>query len=168
MAKFKLVIQDQEQEISVARQGSALHVRWDSRDIECQLRQQDGLLFVLEVKRPDGKRHTIRAAGSATGDDRQLWTNGQMVVYRRIRQRRIETGHSGSLAATIPAIVSAILVAPGDHVSADQKLLLLESMKMIIPIQAPHDGLVTAVHCAVGESVQAGVHLIELTQEEES
>jgi biotin carboxyl carrier protein len=35
-------------------------------------------------------------------------------------------------------------------------------MKMVIPIQAPHDGRVTAVHCADGDSVPAGEPLVEV------
>jgi urea carboxylase len=54
------------------------------------------------------------------------------------------------------------LVAVGDQVRAGDKLVLLESMKMILPIQAPYDGAVTAINCAPGEAVQPGVPLITL------
>jgi urea carboxylase len=53
----------------------------------------------------------------------------------------------------------------GTAVKTGEKLILLESMKMIIPIQAPHDGIVTAVHCQVGEAVQPGIQLIALESE---
>jgi biotin carboxyl carrier protein len=66
------------------------------------------------------------------------------------------------LAASIPAVVSQILVTPGDEVRADDKLILLESMKMVIPIQAPYDGRVRRLNCAVGDSVPAGIPLLEL------
>lgn len=166
MTTFKLAIQNQEKEITVARQGNNLHVSWDGRVVECQLRQQDDCRFLLDVIAADGGRRTIRAAGATHGDERQLWVNGQMASYHRRRQRRSETSYSGSLAATIPAVVTEILVAVGDRVTAGEKLILLESMKMIIPIQAPHDGLVTAVNCVEGQPVQAGVQLIELIMEE--
>ena len=45
-------------------------------------------------------------------------------------------------------------------------MILLESMKMIMPIQATMNGVVKAIHCQVGESVGAGVPLIELIEEE--
>jgi biotin carboxyl carrier protein len=60
--------------------------------------------------------------------------------------------------------VSKILVKEGDAVKAGDKLILLESMKMIIPIQAPHDGLVAALRCSAGEAVQPGEQLIELEE----
>ena len=65
-----------------------------------------------------------------------------------------------SLAATIPAVVSQILVNEGDSVNEGETLILLESMKMVIPIQAPHDGTVTGIHCTPGEAVEPGVPLL--------
>lgn len=168
MTKFKLAFLDKQEEFNVTRQGSAFHVEWDGRSTECRVRYLEDSYFVLELVRADGTRQTIHAAGFANGDNRQLWIDGRMVNYQRVRQRRGEANQEGSLAATIPAVVTQILVAAGDTVSAGEKLVLLESMKMIIPIQAPYDGVVTAIHCREGEPVQAGVQLIELTREEEA
>ena len=168
MTKFKLAFAEKQHEFHVTRQGTACHVERNRQSAECRIRYLDDSYFVLELINPNGTRKTIRAAGSANGDHRQLWVNGRIFHYRRARQRGGETNQEGSLAATIPAVVTQILVAPGDQVSAGDKLVLLESMKMIIPIQAPYDGLVTAIHCREGEPVQAGVQLIELTIEEET
>ena len=35
-------------------------------------------------------------------------------------------------------------------------------MKMELPLRAPADGTVTAVHCRAGELVQPGVPLVEI------
>jgi biotin carboxyl carrier protein len=91
-----------------------------------------------------------------------LWVNGRHLTAERVRQRGSGSSGDSSLAAAIPAIVSEILVNVGDQVQDGDKLILLESMKMVIPIQAPYAGIVTAVNCTVSESVQAGVPLIEL------
>ena len=166
MTKFKLAFSDQQNEFNVTRQGTVFHVDYDGKTFECQMRFGDSSYFVLDLIGTDGTRKTIRAAGFASGDNRQLWVNGRMAKYQRDRQGG-ETRIEGSLSAAIPAVVMQILIAPGDFVSAGEKLILLESMKMIIPIQAPYDGLVTAVYCQEGESVQAGEQLIELTRKEE-
>ena len=52
----------------------------------------------------------------------------------------------------------------GDAVAAGDKLILLESMKMVIPIVAPRAGRVARVLCAVGESVPAGLPLVEMEE----
>ena len=49
----------------------------------------------------------------------------------------MDTHAANALTPTIPSIVSQILVAPEQAVKAGEKLILLESMKMVIPIQAP-------------------------------
>lgn len=106
----------------------------------------------------------LRFATHKKGDARQLWLNGQTHHYERVQARGGGASAAvGSLSASIPAVVTDVLVAIGDEVSAGQKLILLESMKMVIPIQAPADGTVTAIHCAAGESVQPGVALVEVT-----
>jgi biotin carboxyl carrier protein len=118
----------------------------------------------LEQVLADGSRRRIRAAGhTGSGDERKVWVNGRYHTYQRIRQRGHTAGlGEGSLTASIPAVVTEILVNPGDAVHEGDRLILLESMKMVIPIQAPYHGTVTRINCTPGESVQAGVALIEL------
>ena len=168
MADFKLRIFDQEIEFSVMRQGSDYHVERDGRPAACRILFLEDDYFVLEARGTDGKIRHIHAAGFANGDKRQLWVDGQLASYERVRRRGGAANLEGSLTATIPAIVTQVLVKPGDDVKAGEQLVLLESMKMIIPIKAPYDGIVAAIHCREGESVQAGVQLVELTRTEKA
>jgi biotin carboxyl carrier protein len=65
--------------------------------------------------------------------------------------------------APMPATVIEILVTVGQAVSAGDVLLTLEAMKMELPVRAPRSGSVTAVRCAVGDLVQPGVVLVDIT-----
>lgn len=67
-----------------------------------------------------------------------------------------------ALAAPMPATVAAIPVAPGQDVSQGDVLVMLEAMKMELPIRAPRAGRVRRVLCSPGELVQPGVPLVEL------
>ena len=67
----------------------------------------------------------------------------------------------GSLSAPMPATVIRVDAAPGDQVTSGQTLLVLEAMKMELPVRAPGDGRVKAVHCKPGDLVQPDVSLIE-------
>jgi 3-methylcrotonyl-CoA carboxylase alpha subunit len=67
------------------------------------------------------------------------------------------------LGAPMPATVVRIAVEPGEAVRAGDVLVALEAMKMELPIRAPRDGVVTAVHCRQGDLVQPGTALIEIT-----
>jgi biotin carboxyl carrier protein len=73
--------------------------------------------------------------------------------------------HTTSLSASIPAVVSEILVKVGQEVKIGDKLILLESMKMILPIQAPRAGFVTAINCVPGQAVQPGIQLVEIEEQ---
>ena len=49
-----------------------------------------------------------------------------------------------------------IVVAEGDSVADGDTLVILESMKMEIPVLAESDGRVAALHVAEGDVVQEG------------
>lgn len=166
--KFKVRLGDEEKEIEVIKQGNRLRISYDGQTTETRIVHTEGPHFVLEVQDPSGHRKQIRAAGIKDGDKRQLWANGRLVNYERIREGAAdqELAAESSLTTSIPAVVSELLVEVGEAVKTGQKLLLLESMKMVLPIQAPYDGTVSAIHCQAGEAVQPGIQLIELESEE--
>ncbi|GAB3681142.1 biotin/lipoyl-binding carrier protein [Saccharopolyspora tripterygii] len=55
-----------------------------------------------------------------------------------------------------------VLTAPGDRVKDGDVLLILESMKMEIPIEAEDDGVVVTVHVNEGTQVDDGDLLVTL------
>ncbi len=61
--------------------------------------------------------------------------------------------------AEIVASVLEVVVRAGDRIGAGDTVVLLESMKMEIPVLAEFGGTVTEVNVAVGDVIQAG-HLI--------
>jgi biotin carboxyl carrier protein len=67
-----------------------------------------------------------------------------------------------ALAAPMPATVASIQVTAGQIVETGDLLVVLEAMKMELPIRAPRRGRVVAVACRRGELVQPGVPLVEL------
>ncbi len=71
-------------------------------------------------------------------------------------------GGSGTVVAPMPGAVIRVEVAAGDEVTARQPLVVLEAMKMEMPVTAPFDATVSAVHVAAGDSVAGGAVLVEL------
>jgi acetyl/propionyl-CoA carboxylase alpha subunit len=76
--------------------------------------------------------------------------------------RRRGARPQGSLTAPMPATVIEIKVAPGDAVKHGDILIVLEAMKMELPVRAPGDGMVKAIHCHPGDLVQPETALIDL------
>ena len=76
---------------------------------------------------------------------------------------RQRTPHGpGSLMAPMPATVIAVNVRAGDAVKAGDVLILLEAMKMELPLRATDEAVVSAVHCSAGDLVQPNVSLVDL------
>lgn len=64
--------------------------------------------------------------------------------------------------AHITGTVWKILVKVGDAVTQDQTLVILESMKMEMPVEAPEAGRVTSIAIAEGAAVDEGDVLVTL------
>jgi acetyl-CoA carboxylase biotin carboxyl carrier protein len=64
--------------------------------------------------------------------------------------------------APMAGTVKEVLVAPGDTVAKDQELLIIESMKMEIPIESPAGGRVTEVLVGAPEQIDEGQVLLRL------
>ena len=66
------------------------------------------------------------------------------------------------IEAHITGTVWKIEVSPGDHVDEGDTVIILESMKMEIPVEAEDDGTVKEIRCAEGDSVSEGDVLVVL------
>lgn len=78
----------------------------------------------------------------------------------KVRERTRGTAEAG-VTAPMPATVVAIHVTPGETVQAGATLIVLEAMKMEMPLRAPRGGVIKSIHCATGELVQPGINLLE-------
>jgi len=58
--------------------------------------------------------------------------------------------------AHITGVVFQIVAAAGQHVASGEPILILESMKMEIPVEAPRAGVVRDLRVAEGQTVQEG------------
>ena len=58
--------------------------------------------------------------------------------------------------AHITGVVFQVVTKPGDKVGAGDPIIVLESMKMEIPVEAPRAGTVSEVRVKEGETVQEG------------
>ena len=66
------------------------------------------------------------------------------------------------VAAHITGTVWEIKVNVGDSVTEGQALLVLESMKMEMPVESPADGKVSKIAVAKGQAVEEGEVLLTL------
>ena len=66
--------------------------------------------------------------------------------------------------AHITGTVWKIETKVGDEVKAGDVLVIIESMKMEMPVEAPEDGKVAEVRCKEGQAVSEGEVLVVLAK----
>ena len=74
----------------------------------------------------------------------------------------LASGAGKAVTSPLPGVIIAVKVNVGDKVKAGQEVAILEAMKMENSIEADHDGTVTAVHVAKGDSVLEGAAVVTI------
>jgi len=64
------------------------------------------------------------------------------------------------ITAPMGGKVLEVKVQPGDTVNEDDEVLILEAMKMELPVVATNSGTVKEVNCKSGDTVEADAVLI--------
>lgn len=109
-----------------------------------------------------GRAYTARVVR----EGRRAWVHvgGHVFVIepRASSSRASAAADHDALSSPMPATVTRINVARGDAVATGDIVVLLEAMKMELPIRAPHDGVIARVNCREGELVQPGTPLVDL------
>lgn len=132
----------------------------------------DGLDGVWTVApRPDGRlavgRGALSRVGTALKTTTGTWVGlDGVAVEAQVEaagsRPRARTSDADALRPPMSATVVRVHVSIGAHVQEGEALVVLEAMKMELPIRAPRAGVVTAVHCREGELVQPSTVLIDL------
>ncbi|UOR16607.1 acetyl/propionyl/methylcrotonyl-CoA carboxylase subunit alpha [Qipengyuania aquimaris] len=124
-----------------------------------------------------GETRTVSAARShvdslATGfvdpERAVVFADGQSFVFeRQSRGTGAGAAGDGAILAPMPGKVIAVDVAEGDTVTAGQRLMVLEAMKMEHALTAPFDGTVTELSASQGAQVQVEAVLAVVEPKEE-
>ncbi len=121
-----------------------------------------------------GQRKTLSdqiALADATGfaDEKRVLVFDRGTTYEFDREAR-GTGHhhahDGDILSPMPGKVIAVDVAEGDSVTAGQRLMVLEAMKMEHALTAPFDGTVTELNASEGAQVQVEALLARIENTE--
>lgn len=110
-------------------------------------------------------------SAAVTADESQISLSIQdqicILKYRNLNEGDEDSGSGNNLVAPMPGNVVAVLVEAGACVSEGETLMVLEAMKMELPICAAADCVIEAVHYAVGEKVEEGTQLLTIVSQDE-
>ena len=137
--------------------AESLVLRHGDREYRVEVHDDQVVVDGQNVERPQ------RAWSISDGDVRWVFLDGEVYEFEVQRPgRRRSAAQHGSLTSPMPATVRKVAVEPGSIVRKGDTLLVLEAMKMELPVRAPADGVVKKVSCRAGDLVQAGVPLVEI------
>ena len=120
--------------------------------------------------RPDGRwaiehaGHTDTAITARAPEGVWIGIGGSGTEWqsRSASSRARHATTNDDVRAPMSATVVRVLVAAGQQVAEGDILVVVEAMKMEMPLRATHAAVVRAVHCREGELVQAASILVEL------
>ena len=115
----------------------------------------------------DGGGNDGRDIVYVAGSPGQTWAFWNGRVFRPgVREdqpgRPRVPGAVQSLTSPMPATVVKVLAVPGQTVKSGDTLVIVEAMKMELPVRATSDATVKAVRCREHDVVQADQTLVEL------
>jgi acetyl/propionyl-CoA carboxylase alpha subunit len=113
----------------------------------------------------DGRAEIVYVAGPA--GRRSVWWNGRLYLEPAEQARESSTRpgvHAAEqvLTAPMPATVMKVLAVEGAAVNKGDTLVILEAMKMELPVRALAAGIVRKVSCREGELVAPDTPLVEI------
>jgi len=125
--------------------------------------------FTLKA-RPDGRwaiehdGHTGIAVTAQSPEGMWIGLDGSATAWqaRPASARARHAAVDDELRAPMSATVIRVLVTDGAQVAEGDTLVVVEAMKMEMPLRAPRAAVVRRVHCREGELVQAAAILVDL------
>ena len=127
-----------------------------THDVELIARSAGSVTFSIA-----GETHTAQISTPLVLQDRQPLASSS--GSSRAREAAPANTTPGSVVAPMPGIVAKMLCQPGEQVTRDAPLLIIEAMKMENTISAPCDGKVARLAIQAGDEVRKGQILVELT-----
>jgi biotin carboxyl carrier protein len=122
-----------------------------------------GAYLVADTAGGEPRQHLVFVAGPRGA----TWAFSEGRVFRPgeaepAQPRSRTAGAVQALTSPMPATVVKVLATPGQAVKTGDTLVIVEAMKMELPVRAPADAVVKAVHCREKEIVQPDQVLVEL------
>jgi biotin carboxyl carrier protein len=134
-------------QVAVAGQSYEVEVLGDPSGEQVEV-SVDGEIFTVRVSPVPGANELALAETPPAG------TPSTVAPAPRAQASR-------TVAAPLPGVIKMIAVRPGQHVAANDELVVIEAMKMDNVIRSAREGTIGAVHVTPGRQVSHGEPLVD-------
>ena len=164
--KFNTIIENQSLEMEFSDSLNQFSIKTkNDMEIDCVQLSQNSYSLIL-----NGQSHYLTINPHLNGYEVTVDHHPHLVyVYDEVDILLEQFGlqpdkfsHAGEIHAQIPGLVSQIFVKKGDKVKVNQKLFILEAMKMENEIDSPVSGTIDRIHCKAGDKVEKGNIIMEI------
>ena len=140
-------------EVTVARDGQ----EWLLGEYRASILTDGRIMVQL-----DGRARIAHSA--KVGDVWWVHIDGHIFCIEKTEAGSADGDSDGGMTAPMPGKILEVKVADGQTVEAGELLLVMEAMKMEHRIVAPTDGVVAKVNFSMGDQVQQGDILVEMSE----
>ena len=164
---FEAIIDDKKINISIEGTTPNFEIICDNKsiDMDCQPLSPHSYSLIL-----NGKSHFLSIHEHPQGFEVTIDQHTNIVTIKDEQQLLLEKfgftssekAQTGEIYAQIPGLISQIFVSVGDVVKADEKLFILEAMKMENEIESPLSGTVNNIYIKPGIAVEKGTLIMEI------
>ncbi len=157
-------------DVALAPDGDDWLIELDGEPQRWHIERLDAWHWALGIRgqTPDRYALTPLAAGE--------WLIGRLGQQCRLRSESLldslacvggaTATSSGEVSAPMPGVVTRVHVQRGQAVRAGAPVLEMEAMKLLLTLNAPHDGCADDLACAVGDSVSQHQRLLTIRAQE--
>lgn len=127
---------------------------------------QDGFSFLME-----NYKRSMRVITFQRGNETlvSVHFNGNTFEFTRpdpLSGRGDDKLSASAVIAPMTGVVRLVNVNENSKVEAGERVIVIEAMKMEMALEAPRDGIVSAISCKVGQAVESGSILLQLEEDE--
>lgn len=140
--------------------GNTLTFELNGKPYSYTMVNKDGPEMILD----NGNRFKAAVGSPSKDGESMIFSNGREAIGSGAGKKMKRAGAvAGGLVSPMPGKIFKILKEEGSSVKKGEAILILEAMKMEHSIRSDKDGTVKKIFYKVGELVQGGVTLAEVT-----
>jgi biotin carboxyl carrier protein len=121
----------------------------------------NGKVFTVKVNHSEANAIEVLTTGFVY--DFEVKTSTSALLEKFVKQSGSGKQKVNGIIAPMPGMVVKLNCAVGDEVSVNDKLIIVEAMKMENALSAPLTGKVTKINAEEGKPVDKGAVLIEIS-----